>query len=723
MITIKDIAKAAGVSPATVSNVLNKRDGVSYEKIRLVEDTALRMGYHIDKSASALRKGSTKIIALFLPTISEACYCDLYMGVLHGADARGFSVRLFLTDDIPYMERKALAQVLAERMQGILTVSCLKDHSREYQAAFERNLPVLFLERSPVAGNFPCYCFDMEEAAACIARQIGPDKNVWALLENLCFANQSTLHTALCAKAGLVESHFFENLRGEQSSAAYELLSHAQHPSYLIAANEFLADHLQQMYAHGISSVPSIIALSSLRPSQNPSRYSVLLNYRLMGHDSVNAMMDLLENGRPLVSRVFPVAGFCAPCVMHNIPHSAAPLRVLVHRTPAVEALEHLLPLFTRETGIQVELNIVHLNTFFEEIHSCNHWDVMRFDPSSLSYLAPQLCMPLEQIDPQAQNLFSAFLPNLPDDFFRVGKVLYALPFDISAQLLFYQRSLFEDFGQQQAFSEAIHKKLKIPATYEDFDTVCRFFTRQFRSGSPTLYGSALPLGRPSSMASDFLPRLLASDGMVYTCDGRLNLMSKTALNTLKDYLRFTSCANSYPINSWGELAANFVQGQYALSILFLHHASHFIRSQAAESGVEIGCSPVPGGKSLLGGGSLAIGRASAQPEAAFKFIRWATGPEIAPKLVMMGGVSACSCVYEQRAILDTYPWLSKLPDAVRLGVRRPTLAFGSITANNQREFEYRLGSNIIDAIAGRKTPQEALRDTQDYLDSSFAGV
>ena len=73
MITIKDIAKAAGVSPATVSNVLNKRDGVSYEKIRLVEDTALRMGYHIDKSASALRKGSTKIIALFLPTISEAC--------------------------------------------------------------------------------------------------------------------------------------------------------------------------------------------------------------------------------------------------------------------------------------------------------------------------------------------------------------------------------------------------------------------------------------------------------------------------------------------------------------------------------------------------------------------------------------------------------------------------------------------------------------------------
>lgn len=348
MITIKDIAKAAGVSPATVSNVLNKRSCVSYEKIRLVEDTALQMGYQIDKSASALRKGSTKILALFLPTISEACYCDLYMGVLHGADARGFSVRLFLTDDIPYAERGALAQALAERMQGILTVSCLEDHSKEYRPALSRNLPVLFLERPPVVGDFPCYRFDMAEAAACIARQIGPGKNACALLEDLHFANQKALRAALCAQAGLTGPNFFENLRGEQSSAAYELLARAQSPDYLVAASELLADHLQQVYAHGASRVPPVIALSSLRPSQNPTRYSVLLNYRLMGHDGVNAMMDLLERGQPLTSRVFPVAGFSAPCAVHTVPRTAAPLRVLVHRTPAVEALEHLLPLFTR---------------------------------------------------------------------------------------------------------------------------------------------------------------------------------------------------------------------------------------------------------------------------------------------------------------------------------------------------------------------------------------
>ena len=57
MATMNDIAKAAGVSRGTVSNVLNGRGCVSYEKIRMVEDAAARLGYSLDKRASTLRKG------------------------------------------------------------------------------------------------------------------------------------------------------------------------------------------------------------------------------------------------------------------------------------------------------------------------------------------------------------------------------------------------------------------------------------------------------------------------------------------------------------------------------------------------------------------------------------------------------------------------------------------------------------------------------------------
>lgn len=51
MVTINDIAKASGVSHGTVSNVLNNRGNVSVEKIRLVEETAQKLGYRINAKA------------------------------------------------------------------------------------------------------------------------------------------------------------------------------------------------------------------------------------------------------------------------------------------------------------------------------------------------------------------------------------------------------------------------------------------------------------------------------------------------------------------------------------------------------------------------------------------------------------------------------------------------------------------------------------------------
>lgn len=67
MPTIKDIAKEAGVSHGTVSNVLNKTGKVSAEKIQLVEEAARRLGYKINTQARQLRGGSSKVICLILP--------------------------------------------------------------------------------------------------------------------------------------------------------------------------------------------------------------------------------------------------------------------------------------------------------------------------------------------------------------------------------------------------------------------------------------------------------------------------------------------------------------------------------------------------------------------------------------------------------------------------------------------------------------------------------
>ena len=69
MPTIKDIAKAAGVSHGTVSNVLNGKGNVSAEKIELVKRVAREMGYIVNENAKSLRNQRAKSIAIILPNI------------------------------------------------------------------------------------------------------------------------------------------------------------------------------------------------------------------------------------------------------------------------------------------------------------------------------------------------------------------------------------------------------------------------------------------------------------------------------------------------------------------------------------------------------------------------------------------------------------------------------------------------------------------------------
>ena len=78
MPTMKDIAKEAGVSHGTVSNVLNKTGKVSIEKIKLVEAAAKKLGYVPNAQAQLLRQGNATVIALIVPSLREDLYMDLY---------------------------------------------------------------------------------------------------------------------------------------------------------------------------------------------------------------------------------------------------------------------------------------------------------------------------------------------------------------------------------------------------------------------------------------------------------------------------------------------------------------------------------------------------------------------------------------------------------------------------------------------------------------------
>ena len=311
MATMNDIAKAAGVSRGTVSNVLNGRGCVSYEKIRMVEDAAARLGYSLDKRASTLRKGVSGSIALIIPDISEKKYSDIYMGVLGAAKGFDCKVCLYISGDQPYREREVILEAMREKVMGVLTVSCLEDGQAEYAPFLTADIPVVFLERQGAQQALCSYTFDMEEAARLISSVMDGAPDVCFLLDSLSFRDQLALKSGLQRLIPMEDGSIYENNHGELSPSSYRLAADHPHADYCIAGSGLLARLAENAYTRFTGSSPCIICLSPLTALPDNHYINIQLNYRYLGMSAAEALMHTLNYEKPLASRIFMPSGIC----------------------------------------------------------------------------------------------------------------------------------------------------------------------------------------------------------------------------------------------------------------------------------------------------------------------------------------------------------------------------------------------------------------------------
>lgn len=121
MITISDIARAVGVSTATVSRALNDSPAISEETKRRVRRAERELGYVTNSAASVMRSRRSTLLGLVMPDL-ENDYAVIARALAECCTAEGFQLVLSLTNEDPQVEYEHLYALASARAAGVLVV-------------------------------------------------------------------------------------------------------------------------------------------------------------------------------------------------------------------------------------------------------------------------------------------------------------------------------------------------------------------------------------------------------------------------------------------------------------------------------------------------------------------------------------------------------------------------------------------------------------------------
>jgi LacI family transcriptional regulator len=137
--SILDVASRAGVSAATVSNVLTGLRGVSQHRRRLVLEAVSALGYKSNHMASSLRTGQTRTIGVVVPTLANELFSCLVRRWEQHAAQDNYEIIVVASGDDPITEARRLQSLIARQVDGILVVAAKDDFGAAHE--FPPKLP------------------------------------------------------------------------------------------------------------------------------------------------------------------------------------------------------------------------------------------------------------------------------------------------------------------------------------------------------------------------------------------------------------------------------------------------------------------------------------------------------------------------------------------------------------------------------------------------------
>lgn len=390
-------------------------------------------------------------------------------------------------------------------------------------------------------------------------------------------------------------------------------------------------------------------------------------------------------------------------------PAFAESVNILMEGVPDTEYVKTLLPEFKKETGIDVNLEVVN----YAEMHTKL---VPQLVASTGSYSAIVVdfywvgeftkagwLQPLDERIKADNFDTSVYVPKMMDLVGKVDGTTYMLPFYNYAMGLLYRKDLLADDKNKADFKAKYGFDLDVPKTWDEYLKQVEFFTKDGING---VVNQGL---RPDPIAMEWSNYLFANGGEYHDADWKPTLNNEAGVKAIEQY--------STNVNKFGPIGSASFSFDEAFNVMAQGKAYSYITYNFFRAGIDdasksavvgkVEIMAVPGkeagkGGSLNGAWGWAIPKSSPNADAAWTFLKWVESPAIAKKRALQGGSPTRTDVFDDAEVNAKYPYAKALKEML-------------LTSHNFPVFTYTpqlvevLGRELSLAVAGEKKPADAL--------------
>ncbi|MEO7264439.1 MAG: LacI family DNA-binding transcriptional regulator [Ferruginibacter sp.] len=317
-VTIKDIAKALGISTSTVSRALRDSYEIGAETKQLVLDCAEKLNYHPNPIALMLKERRTRSIGVVVCEIANSFFSQVINGIESIAYDKGYNVIISQSNESYEREIMDLHYLSSRSVDGLLiSLSTETNDMSHLQALHQKGLPIVMFDRvsdeinthSVVVDNFRGAYEATEHLINQGYKRIAAIANSEFLsitTERLAGYKEAMDHYGLKVNNGYIKHCFYGGMVfSEIEDAVNKLLTLKQKPDAIITTSDKLTTGcLKTLHRRGIT-VPDDIALvgfsnSDIAELLNPSLTVVRQPAMEMGKDAIELLLQLIESKRPV---------------------------------------------------------------------------------------------------------------------------------------------------------------------------------------------------------------------------------------------------------------------------------------------------------------------------------------------------------------------------------------------------------------------------------------